>query len=81
MITNRFDIPKCIRDLLDVAVKHDILDGAECFCLAGQHGGNWKGLTADIVETSWTQRHHNQEGHHAVAAAADRVHVALFAVT
>ena len=41
------------------------------------HGGDWRALTADVVETAETQRHHNREGHYAVVQAADRVHLEL----
>lgn len=77
MITNRFDIPKPVRDLIDVAIKHNIVDGTDLFCAAAEFGDDLDRLCLWICEIAFTQRHHNGEGNTAVCKAVEAAHQAL----
>lgn len=71
MITNRFDIPKPVRDFLAVAVASNIIDPAEVFCLAGTFGSDWRAIIDSVTEAAHVSRLHNKEGNAAVCRAAE----------
>ncbi len=73
----RFDIPAAVRTLLSIAVARDILDASDVYIMAIEHGSDFRSLVEEVVETAYTQRHHNGAGNSAVCMAADVAHVEL----
>lgn len=53
----RFDIPAPVGHLLQVALSTGLVDLAELYCLAIEHGSNWRGMADDLCEAAYVGRH------------------------
>jgi len=72
MLVARFDIPESVREVINTAVGHTVIDAVSVYSMATEHGDNFRELVQEIVESAHADRLCNQVGHSAVCRAAER---------
>ena len=67
----RHDIPDAIKNLLHVAIQHDVLDACDVYALATEHGADWSTLVDYLCECAHAGRHCNSAAHSAIMGQAE----------
>jgi hypothetical protein len=67
----RFDIPQTVRNVINTAARHDVIDAVEAYALATEFGTDWSALVDRVCEYAYANIHFNREAHAEVVKAAE----------
>lgn len=75
----RFEMPDEVRNALNVAVKLRVIDAAEAYAMATEHGSNFKVVMEELVYAAYVSRHDEsgREAHAALCEINDAYHAAI----
>lgn len=73
MSIDRFDVPDIVAEIMEVGIKHDLLDVKDVYALSNEFGYDWYALLNEIVEYAYVRVHGDDgESHAAIVKLVDK---------
>jgi len=76
-MADRFDMPRLMREFLNVALRTRTLDSAEMWVLACNHGTDWTAMREVVMHYAFVRRHCDIEAHRELCKLNDECYRVL----